>query len=133
MEYRTLGRTGLRISEIGLGGEWFNGLTAQESTAIIDAAQEKGINYIDIFMPQAPTRDHIGEALKGRREKMILQGHLCTVYEDGQYTRTRDMEKTRRSFQDLLDRLQKDGWDVPLDALTVGSCADAIVRSVGCK
>lgn len=54
MEYRTLGRTGLRVSEIGLGGEWFNGLTAQESAAIIDAAQEKGINYIDIFMPQAP-------------------------------------------------------------------------------
>ena len=53
MEYRTLGRTGLRVSEIGLGGEWFNGLTAQESAAIVDAAQEKGINYIDIFMPQA--------------------------------------------------------------------------------
>lgn len=54
MEYRTLGRTGLNVSEIGLGGEWFNGLTTEESRAIIDAAQEKGINYIDIFMPQAP-------------------------------------------------------------------------------
>ena len=42
MEYRTLGRTGLRVSEIGLGGEWFNGLTAEESSAIVDAAQQKG-------------------------------------------------------------------------------------------
>ena len=56
MNYRILGRTGLKVSEIGLGGEWFNGLTAEESTAIVDAAQEHGINYIDIFMPQAPTR-----------------------------------------------------------------------------
>ena len=86
MEYRTLGRTGLRVSEIGLGGEWFNGLTAQESAAIVDAAQEKGINYIDIFMPQAPTRSNLGVALEGRREKFIIQGHLCTVFEDGQYT-----------------------------------------------
>ena len=112
MEYRTLGRTGLRVSEIGLGGEWFNGLTAEESSAIADAAQQKGINYIDIFMPQAPTRDNLGKALQGRRDQFIIQGHLCTVFEDGQYTRTRDIEKTKRSFEDLLTRLQTDYIDV---------------------
>ena len=112
MEYRTLGRTGLRVSEIGLGGEWFNGLTAQESSAIVDAAQEKGINYIDIFMPQAPTRSNLGAALEGRREQFIIQGHLCTVFEDGQYTRTRDIEKTKRSFADLLERLHTTYIDV---------------------
>ena len=112
MEYRTLGRTGLRVSEIGLGGEWFNGLTARESCAIVDATQEKGINYIDIFMPQAPTRTNLGFALKGRREQFIIQGHLCTVFEDGQYTRTRDIEKTKRSFADLLERLHTDYIDV---------------------
>lgn len=112
MQYRTLGRTGLTVSEIGLGGEWFNGLSQEESTAIVDTAVENGINYLDVFMPQAPTRDHLGEALKGRRNQFIIQGHLCTVYEDGQYTRTRDIEKTRRSFQDLLDRLQTDYIDV---------------------
>lgn len=112
MEYRTLGRTGLRVSEIGLGGEWFNGLTAQESRAMVDAAQEKGINYIDIFMPQAPTRSNLGFALEGRREQFIIQGHLCTVFEDGQYTRTRNIEKTKRSFEDLLERLHTDYIDV---------------------
>ena len=54
MNYRTLGRTGLRVSEIGLGGEWFNGFTQAESTAIMDTALEHGINYLDVFMPQAP-------------------------------------------------------------------------------
>ena len=59
MKYRTLGKTNLVVSEIGLGGEWFNGLTPEESKKIIDTADENGINYIDIFMPQAPTRDNI--------------------------------------------------------------------------
>lgn len=93
MKYRTLGRTGLKVSEVGLGGEWFNGLSEEESIRIVDAAEQNGVNYIDIFMPQAPTRDHLGAALKGRREKFLIQGHLCTVYEDEQYTRTRDIEK----------------------------------------
>lgn len=112
MKYRTLGRTGWKVSEIGLGGEWFNGLTADESRAIIDAAQQNGINFIDIFMPQAPTRDNLGLAMQGRRDQFIIQGHLCTVYEDGQYTRTRDIEKTKRSFQDLLERLHTDYIDI---------------------
>lgn len=80
MQYRTLGRTGLRVSEIGLGGEWFNGLSQEECTAIVETAIENGINYIDVFMPQAPTRDHLGATLKGRRDKFIIQGHLCTIY-----------------------------------------------------
>ena len=42
----------------------------------------------------------------------MIQGHLCTVYEDEQYTRTRDIEKTKRSFEDLLHRLQTDYIDV---------------------
>lgn len=112
MKYRTLGKTNLVVSEIGLGGEWFNGLTPEESRKIIDTADENGINYIDIFMPQAPTRDNIGAALEGRRERFIIQGHLCTVYEDEQYMRTRDIEKTKASFKDLLTRLRTDYIDV---------------------
>ena len=112
MKYRTLGKTNLVVSEIGLGGEWFNGLTPEESKKIIDTSDENGINYIDIFMPQAPTRDNIGAALEGRRERFIIQGHLCTVYEDEQYMRTRDIEKTKASFKDLLARLRTDYIDV---------------------
>lgn len=112
MNYRILGRTGMHVGEVGLGGEWFNGLSQAESTAIIDTAMENGINFIDIFMPQAPTRDHLGCALQGRRDRFVIQGHLCTVYEDGQYTRTREIEKTKRSFEDLLDRLQTDYIDI---------------------
>lgn len=112
MQYRTLGRTGFSVSEIGLGGEWFNGLTEEETRAIFDTAIDAGINYLDVFMPQAHTRSHIGAALRGRRERMQIQGHLCTVFEDGQYTRTRDFAKVKASFADLLERLETDYLEV---------------------
>ncbi len=112
MEYTTLGRTGLKVGQIGLGGEWFNNKTVEESVAIIDKAAEVGMNFIDIFMPQAPTRDAIGQALKGRRNAFIIQGHFCTVFEDEQYGRTRNLQKTKASFEDLLTRLGTDYIDI---------------------
>ncbi len=112
MKYRILGRTGLKVGEIGLGGEWFNGLSAVACTEIIDSAIENGMNFIDIFMPQAPTRDNLGIALDGRRDKFVIQGHLCTVFEDEQYGRTRDIVKTKKSFNDLLARLHTNYIDI---------------------
>lgn len=112
MIYRPLGSTGLMSGIIGLGGEWLNDKTEQEVFNIIDFALENGINYLDVFMPQPQTRTHIGNALKGRREKMIIQGHLCTVFTNGQYERTRDIDKIKASFEDLLLRLQTDYIDI---------------------
>lgn len=112
MIYRKLGRTNLDVSVIGLGGEWLNGLTQQEVKDVIDESMDNGINLIDVFMPQAQVRTNIGHALKNRREEIIIQGHLCTVYEDEQYNRTRDIDKTKKSFEDLLTRLQTDYIDI---------------------
>ena len=48
MEYRTLGKSGLKVSEIGLGGNNFGGWAdEQTSINIIDHALELGINFID--------------------------------------------------------------------------------------
>lgn len=47
-----------------------------------------------------------------RREKLVLQGHICAVWEKGQYLRTRDMEKTKRAFEDQLQRLGTDYLDI---------------------
>ncbi len=112
MQYRKLGRTNLDVSVIGLGGEWFNGKPQETISEIIHTAMDKGLNYIDVFMPQPEVRTAIGNALVGRREKMFIQGHLCTVMQNNQYERTRDIEKTKSSFEDLLTRLQTDYIDV---------------------
>jgi hypothetical protein len=112
MEYNTLGRTGLKVSNIGIGGEWLNGISRKETKEIIDIAFKHGVNIIDIFMPQPETRTNIGYAIQGKRQSLILQGHLGTVFEDGQYLRTRDLRKVKKSFDDLLERLQTNYIDI---------------------
>ncbi len=112
MDYKKLGRTNLEVSVIGLGGEWFIDKPLEHVADIVGHAMDNGVNYIDIFMPQPETRKAIGEALVGRREKMLIQGHLCTTMQDGQYERTRDLAKTKASFEELLSDLKTDYIDV---------------------
>ncbi len=112
MIYRKLGNTGLDISVVGFGGEWLNGLPENEVCELLYKAAENGMNYLDVFLPHSEARTNIGKALKQIKNKMMIQGHFCTVFEDGQYTRTRDLEKTKAAFDDLLSRLQTDYIDV---------------------
>ncbi|MDO5843990.1 MAG: aldo/keto reductase [Methanocorpusculum sp.] len=112
MLYRKIEHTNLSPSVIGLGCEWLDGKTEKEVREIFDFAIANGINYLDLFMPQPELRTNIGKALKGRREKIIIQGHLCTVFEDGQYNVTRDINKTKEAFEDLLSRLNTDYIDI---------------------
>ena len=87
MNYRTLGRTGLSVSEIGMGCEGFVGKSADEVRLLVDAMERFGINCIDLYSPDPELRRNLGEALRGRREKFVLQTHLCSVWRDGQIGR----------------------------------------------
>lgn len=112
MKYRMLGKTGITVSEIGMGSEVYAGKTAEEVKALVDAAIENGVNYFDLFNSEPEVRTNLGLAMRGRREKFILQGHLCTGWFDGQYKRTRDIEITKASYADLLERLGTNYIDI---------------------
>ena len=112
MEYRVLGRTGIRVSAIALGCEGFMNKTAEEVKADFDFAIDNGINFVDIYSSNPELRSHIGAALEGRRENFVIQGHLCTTWENGQYLRTRDLQKAEASFDDLLHRLRTNYLDI---------------------
>lgn len=112
MNYRTLGRTGLRVSEIGLGSEAFVNQTVEFGVELIETALGAGINYFDLYNPEPYVRDVFGKAMKGRREKFVMQGHLCSAWLDGQYKRTRNMAEVRAAFTDLLTRLDTEYIDV---------------------
>ncbi len=112
MEYRSLGKTGLRVSEIGFGGEWLERHEASESADLVKYAHSRGINMIDCWMPDPKSRDIIGQAMAEDRAGWIVQGHIGSTYQNGQYTRTRDAEQCRIAFEDLLARLKTDYIDL---------------------
>lgn len=112
MQYRRLGKTGLMVSEIGFGGEWMERHTKEECREIVDACEKYGINILDCWMSDPRVRSSIGAAIKGRREKWYIQGHIGSTWQGGQYVRTRDMQKTKEAFSDLLTRLGTDYIDL---------------------
>ena len=112
MRYRALGNTGLMVSEIGLGAEWLERHNAEEVRAVIDCCEEQGINILDCWMSEPKVRSNIGAAIAGRRERWIIQGHFGSTWQDGQYVRTRDMDKVVPAFEDLLSRLGTDYIDL---------------------
>lgn len=112
MNYRRLGKTGLTVSEIGLGGEWLERHNSEECKAVLDCCEEQGINILDCWMSEPNVRSNIGAAIRGKRERWIIQGHIGSTWQDGQYVRTRDLPKVKEAFADLLERLGTDYIDL---------------------
>jgi len=112
MKYRTLGKTGLKVSEIGFGGEWLERHDEEESVELLRYAGKKGVNIIDCWMPDPKSRDIIGKAMEGNRENWIVQGHIGSTYQNGQYVRTSDLKYAVPAFEDLLNRMKTDYIDL---------------------
>jgi aryl-alcohol dehydrogenase-like predicted oxidoreductase len=107
MLYRQLGRTGERVSAIGLGG-WhlgFDSLSDQESIRIVRSAVDRGINFMDNSWDYNDGRSEIrmGKALRdGYREKTFLMTKI-----DG-----RSKREAKRQLDECLRRLQTDRIDL---------------------
>ena len=112
MEYRELGRTGIKVSVIALGCEGFVANEGVLTEQLLNAAEQGGINCIDLYAPQPEMRSRLGKWLRGRRGKFVLQAHLCTVWQEGQYKRAREIGEVKASFEDLLTRLATDYIDI---------------------
>jgi len=114
MIYRVLGRTGLKVSQLGFGamrlpmvGEGEAATVDREkSTAMIHKAFESGINYIDtaIFYCNNDSQRAVGDALKGWRDKIILstKNHYFGEDESAWW----------KNLEDSLERLQVDYLDI---------------------
>ncbi len=112
MDHRKLGRTGLDASVIGLGTEYLKGQPRETVVSVIREAVERGVNYFDVLFAFPEYLDNLGVAFEGRRERVILTGHLGSTVKDGQYCKSRSVRRSEEFFLDVLTRLGTDRVDI---------------------
>ena len=72
MEYRILGKTGLRISRLGFGGIPIQRIDAEGTKALMPQLMASGVNYIDTARGYTVSESYLGQALEGIREHFVL-------------------------------------------------------------
>ncbi|MFC5404065.1 aldo/keto reductase [Cohnella soli] len=112
LEYTTFGKTGLKVSKLGLGGAPLAGdfgiTDEQEVQRMIHAAIDGGINFIDTapLYGNGESERRIGQAIVDRRDRVVLATKAARS--DMRY----DYETTIRSVEMSLHRLQTDWIDI---------------------
>jgi aryl-alcohol dehydrogenase-like predicted oxidoreductase len=116
MEYRTLGRSGLKVSVTGLGCNNFGMRIDKDQTkSVVDAAIDAGINFFDTADVYGATRseEFLGEALKGKRERAIVATKFSSpVSGDDPLKRGGSRRWVMQAAEDSLRRLQTDYIDL---------------------
>ena len=72
MEYRILGKTGLKVSRMGFGGIPIQRTDAASTKELIRWLCDHGVNYIDTARGYTVSEEYLGEALEGIREKFVI-------------------------------------------------------------
>lgn len=115
MEYRRLGNSGLKVSEISLGGNVF-GKWADESMsiAVINHALEMGINYIDTadMYGQGRSEELIGKTVKSKRSQSIIATKFGHPMGDGPNESGASRYHIMKALDASLRRLQTDYIDL---------------------
>ena len=104
MEYVTLGKTGLKVSRLGLGGIPIQRIDAEAARKLLDAVEAAGINYIDSARGYSVSEELLGQALEGRREKFVLATKTMARDHDGM---AKDIETSLHNLRtDYIDLYQ---------------------------
>jgi aryl-alcohol dehydrogenase-like predicted oxidoreductase len=117
MQYRILGRTGVRVSPFGLGtmvlGAWGN-TDRSECVRIVHRAIDSGINLVDTADVYAfgESEEIVGEALRGRRDDVVVATKFHNGMSDEPNHRGNSRRWITRAVDDSLRRLGTDHIDV---------------------
>ena len=96
MEYRILGKTGLRVSRLGLGGIPIQRIDEEGTKTLVHKMAQMGVNYIDTARGYTVSEEYLGYALEGIRDKFVLatKGRATTREE-----MKADIEKSLRNLR----------------------------------
>lgn len=104
MEYRTLGKTGLKVSRMGFGGIPIQKIDEEGTRRLLQEMAEKGINYIDSARGYTVSEQYIGYGLEGIRDKFILATKSMSRTKDAMAA---DIETSLKNFRtDYIDLYQ---------------------------
>ncbi|MGI5320997.1 aldo/keto reductase [Actinomadura nitritigenes] len=115
MQYRTLGRTGIKVSPYALGALMFAsrmGNTDAESIPIIHKALDAGINLIDTADAYGDSEEIVGRALKGRRDNVVLATKFGLPVDADPNHRGASRRWITTAVENSLRRLQTDHIDI---------------------
>lgn len=87
-------------------------MSAAIQSGCLTRRRSLGINYFDLYTSNPQVRASVGETLAGRREEFFIQSHLCSVWKDGQYKRTRSLPEVQAGFEEMMSLLKTDYLDV---------------------
>jgi hypothetical protein len=120
MKYTTLGKTGLTVSVVGLGGIPIQKTDVNGVIAVIDACIEEGINYIDTARAYTVSEEYLGAALEGRRERFIIATKsMARTYEAMKADIEKSLANLRTDYIDLYQIHYRDGVTSIADVLEV--------------
>ena len=97
--YITMGCTGIKVSAVALGIERFIFKSITQARNMLHFAAENGINFIDICLTDPKFLTRLFSGLNQCPHKFVIQGHVGSIWKNGQYQRSRDMQEVRRTLQ----------------------------------
>ncbi|MFC8568228.1 aldo/keto reductase [Streptomyces sp. NPDC057245] len=115
MQYRTLGRTGIKVSPYALGTLMFAtrmGNEPEESARIIHKALDAGINFLDTADAYADSEEVVGKALEGRRDDVVLATKFGRPVGEDPNRRGTSRRWIMKAVENSLRRLRTDHIDV---------------------
>ena len=117
MQYRTLGRTGIKVSPYALGAMMFGALgnaDHDDSIAIIHKALDAGINFVDTadVYSHGESEEIVGKAIKGRRDDIVLATKLFNPMGDDPNQRGSSRRWIMTAVENSLRRLATDYIDL---------------------
>jgi aryl-alcohol dehydrogenase (NADP+) len=138
MEYRNLGRSGLKVSRLCLGAMMFGDRTDYaEASRIVASARDAGVNFIDTadVYARGESERIVGRLVAGDRDRWVLATKVGSPWGEGPDERGTSRRRVLRSIDESLARLGTDHVDIyylhkddegtPLEE-TIGAMADVI-------